>query len=137
MLKDLVDQRIIIAENDSMIRGILRSILEHPRRILFLAGDGQEAVTLAGSIQAALVLLDVRMPRLDGIAACRQIREMPNGQSVPIVLLTAFDGDRVRREAHRAGATAFLVKPFTTENLLRGLTPLLAAQQEAATRVRV
>lgn len=136
MLNEPIEQTIIIADNDTMVRGILRSILEHPRRALLLAGDGGEAVSHAGAVQAALVLLDMRMPRLDGITACRRIRELPNYHDVPIVILTAFDGERARRDAHRAGATAFFVKPFSTQNLLRGLAPLIAIGRDAVARAR-
>jgi two-component system chemotaxis response regulator CheY len=134
MLNEPVEQVIIIAENDSMMRGILRSVLERPRRVLLLACDGVEAVSYAAGVQAVLVLLDLRMPRLDGIAACREIRVLPNYKDVPIVILTGFDDERARREAARAGATAFFVKPFTTVNLLRGLTPLIAAGHDVAAR---
>jgi CheY-like chemotaxis protein len=135
MLNEPVEQFIIIAENDGMVRGILRSILEQPRRLLLLASDGREAVSHAETVQAVLVLLDLRMPQLDGIAACREIRAMPHYKDVPIVILTAFDGERARRDALRAGVTAFYVKPFTTLNLLSGLTPLIAAGQDVAARI--
>ena len=120
-----IDQHIIIADNDSSIRGILRSVLDHPRRALYLAANGLEAVEFAQHLNANLVLLDMRMPQLDGLEACARIRQVPRYADIPIVILTAFDNDVVRRKAQRAGATAFWVKPFTTEALLRNLAPLI------------
>ncbi|MBN8927405.1 MAG: hypothetical protein BGO51_16365 [Rhodospirillales bacterium 69-11] len=135
MLEDRIEQTVIVADNDTMVRGLIRSILEQPGRAMLLAGDGDEAIAHAAQVQAALVLLDLRMPRVDGITACRRIRELPNYREIPIAILTLFDGDRVRREARRAGATAFFAKPFTTDGLRRGLEPLIAAGQAAAARV--
>ncbi|MDR3539045.1 MAG: response regulator [Acetobacteraceae bacterium] len=134
MLNEPIEQTIIIAENDSMVRGILRSILEQPGRALLLAADGHEAVHYAETVQATLVLLDMMMPRMGGIIACQQIRELSNYKDVPVVILTGFDSERARRDARRVGVTSFFVKPFTTDNLRRGLAPLIATGQEAITR---
>ena len=119
------DQTVIVAENDSMMRGLLRTVLEYPRRTVLLCADGLEAVELATQTLATLVLLDLRMPRMDGIEACLQIRELPRYEAVPIVILTVFDGEALKRRALRAGATAFLAKPFSTSTLLQALNPLI------------
>ena len=119
------DETINIADNDSMMRGLLRTVLERPGRSLLLCADGIEAVTLAEQTVATMVLLDLRMPRMDGIEACRQIRELPRYASVPVVILTVFSGDVLKRRAMRAGATAFLAKPFSRIELLRAINPLL------------
>src|ERR1700691_3534299 len=84
------DETVIVADNDSMMRGLLRTVLEQPGRTLLLCADGMEAVELAEQTLATLVLLDLRMPRMDGIEACRQIRELPRYATVPIVILTVF-----------------------------------------------
>jgi CheY-like chemotaxis protein len=121
------DETIIIADNDSMMRGLLRTVLEQPGRTVLLGVDGMEAVELAEQTLAALVLLDLRMPRMDGIEACLQIRELPRYATVPIVILTVFDGDVLKRRALRAGATSFLAKPFSRTGLLREVNPLIEA----------
>jgi two-component system chemotaxis response regulator CheY len=120
-----LDETMILAENDSMMRGLLRTILEQPRRTLLLCADGIEAVQLAGQTLAMLVLLDLRMPRMDGIEACKQIRQLPRYAKVPILILTVFDSDIVKRRALRAGATAFLAKPFSRTQLLQQVNPLI------------
>lgn len=123
------DETIIVADNDSMMRGLLRTVLEQPRRALLLCADGLEAVELATQTVATLVLLDLRMPRMDGIEACQQIRELPRYMEVPIVILTVFDDETLKRRALRAGATSFLPKPFSRAELLLALNPLIEANR--------
>jgi two-component system chemotaxis response regulator CheY len=123
------DETIIVADNDSMMRGLLRTVLEQPGRTVLLCADGLEAVELAAHTQATLVLLDLRMPRMGGIDACRQIRELPRYATVPIVILTVFDGEELKRRALNAGATAFLAKPFSRADLLHALKPLIDAEK--------
>ncbi|MSP00934.1 MAG: response regulator [Acetobacteraceae bacterium] len=127
---EIPDETVIVADNDSMMRGLLRTALERPRRTLLLCADGSEAVELAAQTLATLVLLDLRMPRMDGIEACRLIRDLPRYETVPIVILTVFDGEVLRRRAIRAGATFFLGKPFSRDQLMRTITPLIEAQKQ-------
>jgi len=109
---------IILAENDPLMRGLLRSILVRTDRRVFPARDGLEAVMLAQQFPAGLVLLDVSMPRLNGLLACEAIRALPGYASVPIVMLTGHDDERLRKAARRLGATAYLTKPFRPPALL-------------------
>jgi CheY-like chemotaxis protein len=126
------DQSFIIADNDSTMRGILRSVLQEPRRAVFLAADGLEAVEYAEHVVADLILLDVRMPKLDGLDACARIRDMPRYKSVPIMILSAYDNEVARRKAKRLGATAFVAKPFSTDGLLRQVASLVHLREERA-----
>ncbi len=123
------DETVIVADNDSQMRGLLRTALEQPRRTLLLCADGLEAVELANQTLATLVLLDLRMPRIDGVKACLQIRQLPRYGRVPIVILTVFDGDVFRQRALGAGATAFLPKPFSRDDLLQVVNPLIEAHK--------
>jgi CheY-like chemotaxis protein len=123
------DETVIVADNDSMMRGLLRTVLEQPRRTLLLCADGTEAVELASQTLATLVLLDLRMPRMSGIEACLQIRQLPRYATVPIVILTVFDGETLKRRALTAGATSFLAKPFSRMQLLQIVNPLIEAQK--------
>lgn len=123
------DETIIVADNDSMMRGLLRTVLDQPGRTVLLCADGMEAVELATQTLATLVLLDLRMPRMGGIEACMRIRELPRYATVPIVILTVFDGDTLKRRALRAGATSFVAKPFSRAELLMAINPLIEAQK--------
>ena len=121
------EQNIIVADDSPMMRDILRYLLEGPGRHVWLASGGEEAVELAQGKLAQLVMLDVRMPRMDGIDACRRIRSLPHYGQVPIVMLTAYDDLAFRHEARRAGATTVIAKPFTCEQLRRSVDELMAA----------
>ena len=92
------------------------------------AGDGLEAVEVAKRERPAIVFLDVDMPRLDGIEACRRLRADSDTSKTTIVMLTAAHGDTVQAEAEEAGADLFLTKPFSPLDLLR-LVDRLAEQR--------
>jgi len=128
---------VIVADNDMVIRGILRSILIGVGQEVHLAVSGEEAVAIASRMQARLVLLDLDMPKLNGLLACERLRALAGYASTPIVILTAYDGEDARRDAARAGATLFLVKPFQPAALLASLSPYLdidTGTREAVTR---
>ena len=108
--------RILIAEDETIIRLDLRSSLEAAGfEVCAEARDGQEAVELARSALPDLVVLDVKMPRLDGIEAARAILDE---RPIPIVMLTAYGQDEVVARAVEAGVFGYLVKPFRESDLL-------------------
>jgi CheY-like chemotaxis protein len=115
-----VSPSVLVVDDDPFIRKLIVTTLEDVAEFeLHEAGDGVEAVELAVSESPRLVFLDVDMPRLDGIAACRQLRENPQTTDTTIVMLTAAHGDDVERRAEEAGADLFLTKPFSPLDLLR------------------
>lgn len=108
--------RILIAEDETIIRLDLRSLLETAGfEVCAEARDGQEAVELARSTAPDLAVLDVKMPRLDGIEAARAILEE---RPIPIVMLTAYGHDELVARAVEAGVFGYLVKPFREGDLL-------------------
>jgi CheY-like chemotaxis protein len=124
---DVIANDVIIADNDHIIRGILRSTLERCGFNVLPTTDGLEALDYATRTVARLVILDFRMDKLDGLAACSQIRRLPGYADVPIAILSAFGDKGTRAAAQRAGATTFFAKPFTTGDLLRGIALLLGS----------
>lgn len=122
-------QGLIVADDSRLMRDLLRSHLEPAFGEVFLASDGVEAVAIARGLHARLVLLDYRMPRMHGIDACREIRQIAGYAKVPVVLLTAYDDEKARREATRAGATLVVAKPFTPEQLVEAVVPLLRLRE--------
>ena len=107
--------RILVAEDETIIRLDLREILERAGfEVCAEARDGEEAVELALSAEPDLAILDVKMPRLDGIEAARRIlAERP----IPIVILTAYGQDELVSRAVEAGVFGYLVKPFRETDL--------------------
>jgi two-component system, response regulator PdtaR len=108
--------RVLIAEDEALIRLDLKEMLEEEGyRIVGEAADGEQAVELATKLRPDLVILDVKMPRLDGISAAEQIAA---GQIAPVVILTAFSQRELVERARDAGAMAYIVKPFTKADLV-------------------
>ncbi len=108
--------RVLIAEDEALIRMDLAEMLrEEGYEIVGEAGDGQEAVDLAGSLRPDLVIMDVKMPRRDGIDAASEIAA---NRIAPIVILTAFSQRELVERARDAGAMAYLVKPFNISDLI-------------------
>lgn len=110
---------VLIAEDDGFIRRLIATTLENVSRFqLHEAEDGVEAMEVAQRERPALVFLDINMPRLDGIEACRRLRSDERTSETTIVMLTAAHDDSVEVAAERAGADLFLTKPFSPLDLL-------------------
>ncbi len=115
-MADALPRRVLVAEDEALIRLDLKEMLEEEGYdVVGEAGDGEEAVAMANRLRPDLVILDVKMPKLDGIAAAEQIA----GERVaPVVILTAFSQRDLVERAREAGAMAYLVKPFQKKDLV-------------------
>jgi CheY-like chemotaxis protein len=121
---------VLIVDDDEFIRKLIATTLEDVARLeLHEAADGAEAVEVARRERPKLVFLDVDMPGLNGIDACRRLRDDEATSDATIVMLTAAHGDTVERSAEEAGADLFLTKPFSPLDLLR-LVDRLGDQQQ-------
>lgn len=119
--------KVLVADDEPDIRALIRFPLARRGVEVLEAVDGAEAVAVARRERPALALLDVMMPELDGLAACRLLREDPELSDIPIVILSAR-GQAADVEAGRAaGASAYLVKPFDTAELLALVARLTGA----------
>ncbi len=108
--------RVLIAEDEALIRLDLAEMLaEEGYEVVGQAGDGEQAVAMAIEHRPDLVIMDVKMPRLDGIEAAAQIAR---ARIAPVVMLTAFSQRELVDRANEAGAMAYLVKPFTRSDLV-------------------
>ena len=130
-------RRVVIAEDEVLIRMDLAEMLtEEGYDVVGEAGDGKAAIALAEEIRPDLVILDVRMPILDGIAAAESIARK---RIAPVVMLTAFSQRDLVERARDAGAMAYLVKPFTITDLVPAIelavsrfTEVTALEREVA-----
>ena len=111
---------VLIVDDDQFIRKLIATTLEDVVEFeLHEAADGVEAIDVARRARPSLVFLDVDMPRMNGIEACRRLREDDELGDLTIVMLTAASGDNVEADAEQAGADLFLTKPFSPLELLR------------------
>ena len=114
--------RVLLADDQELLRAGLRAILDEPDiRIVAEAGTGEEAVDLAAACRPDVVLMDIRMPGLDGLAATRRIASDPALGAVRIVVLTTYDLDEYVYEALRAGASGFLLKDAGHAEIVAGV----------------
>jgi len=118
-----VSVRILIADDQALVRAGFRMILdaEEDLAVLGEAADGLEAVAMAGRLEPDVVLMDIRMPELDGIQATRRIIEAAGERPVRVLMLTTFDLNEYVYEALRAGASGFLLKDVPPEQLVAGI----------------
>lgn len=109
-------RRVVVAEDEALIRlDVVETLTEAGYDVVGEAGDGEAAVKLATDLRPDLVVMDVKMPVLDGISAAERIAK---DRLAPVVLLTAFSQTELVERARDAGAMAYVVKPFTPADLL-------------------
>jgi len=127
---DAAPRRVLIAEDEALIRLDLAEMLrDEGYDVVGEAGDGQEAVDLAESLRPDLVIMDVKMPRRDGIDAAAEIAAK---RIAPVVLLTAFSQRDLVEKARDAGAMAYLVKPFSISDLMPAIEVAMSRFREVA-----
>ena len=122
--------RVLLADDQVLVRRGLRTILETEPDIEIVgeAADGVEAVALARRRAADVVLMDVRMPRMDGLAATRLLAHPATGEPTDVLVLTTFDLDEVVFAALRAGAVGFLLKSAEPEELIAAVRTVAGGQ---------
>jgi DNA-binding NarL/FixJ family response regulator len=125
--------RVLIADDHEMLRRGVRTLLEDEPdwEICGEAVDGQDAVAKANSLRPDLVILDINMPVLNGLAAVRLI--LRNRPQTKILVFTVHDSDQTVKEIHAAGAHRFLSKSNVSDDLLRVVRELLGTKGSAAT----
>ncbi|MFE5878399.1 ANTAR domain-containing response regulator [Rhodococcus sp. NPDC056506] len=112
----LAPRRVVVAEDEALIRmDLVEMLREEGYDVVGEAGDGQVAVELAESLKPDLIIMDVKMPRRDGIDAASEIAAK---RIAPVVILTAFSQRELVERARDAGAMAYLVKPFSISDLV-------------------
>ena len=114
--------RVLVVEDDSEIAGVLRRALDREGYDVRLSGDGADALEQASVFMPDAVVLDLGLPRLDGVEVARRLR---GDGDVPILMLTARDGVESRVEGLDSGADDYVVKPFEREELLARLRAML------------
>jgi response regulator NasT len=123
-------RRVVVAEDEALIRlDLVEMLREEGYDVVAEAGDGEAAVTLTERHRPDLVILDVKMPVLDGLAAAERIAA---ARLAPVVVLTAFSDRELVTRASEAGAMAYLVKPFTKSDLVPAIEMAVSRYAELA-----
>ncbi len=123
--------RILVVEDERRIAAFIRRGLEEERYAVDVAYDGQEALDWAATVEYDLIVLDVLLPKIDGIRVCRELRDQ--GSKVPVLMLTARDAVEDRVRGLDSGADDYLVKPFAFQELLARIRALLRRRGETKT----
>ena len=120
---------VLIVDDDMAQRLLMRQSLRETRLLIEEAADGREALNVFERITPDLVLMDVKMPHMDGFAACAEMRKFPGGQDIAIVLVTGLDDYESIKKAFEVGATDFITKPVNWPLLAHRVPYLLRASQ--------
>ena len=118
-------KKILIADDETGIRLTVGRILDKDYVVLE-AANGEEAVEIAKGQKPDLILMDLIMPKMDGYAACSQIKADEATKGIPVVILTAVGNELNKKFATEMGAEGYITKPFNIQELMDVITPILA-----------
>jgi CheY-like chemotaxis protein len=116
---------ILVAEDERDIRELINFTLLFAGHQVTQAANGAEALELAPQVKPDLIMMDVRMPKMTGYEACRQMKLIPEIQNVPVIFLSAKGQDEEVQTGLEAGAVAYILKPFAPEELTRQIADIL------------
>ena len=126
-MEQIKKRRIVVAEDESLIRmDIVETLKDQGFDVVGEAGDGLMAIELAKELKPDLIVMDIKMPDMDGLSAAEQIAKL----RIPVVFLTAFNQQELVTRASEVGAMAFLIKPFSPEDLLPAIEVALSRHQQ-------
>jgi len=125
-------KRVLVVDDEKGVRRLVCQILRHDYTILE-AQDGEEAVNMAHSQEPDLIIMDMMMPKMDGLTACRAIKQDQATKGIVVVMLTAIDYDLNRKLAENiAGTDGYITKPFNSQELLSTVGRLLSLKSQTS-----
>jgi CheY-like chemotaxis protein len=123
--------RVLVAEDAQDVRNLIAAHLKRSGHEVLLAGDGGQAFEIAVDEQPDLAIVDIMMPGLNGYELIEKLRQIPQTQELPIIVLTARAGGADKAHAYRVGADAFIQKPFELQRLTKEIATVMQMQDAA------
>ena len=117
-------KKVLVVDDEPNIRLLVSGMLSHDY-IVIAASNGEEAIAIARKQNPGLILMDIMMPKMDGYAACSVLKADPATKAIPVVMLTGVGHELNKKLAKEVGADGYITKPFSMEELLEVVTPLL------------
>ena len=119
--------QILVVDDDQLMHMLIEHHLEGAGYRMLSAMSGQQGLEMAKSERPALIVIDVMMPDVDGLAVLRELKRMDTTQAVPVIIITSNRHALMQKEAENAGAAVFLTKPFSPTQLLKEIRRLVPA----------
>src|SRR5512139_4036125 len=118
-------KKVLVVEDEPDIRNLIAFALQYAGYRVLVSADGDDAVRLAGEEQPDLILLDVKMPKMDGYEACQLLRAQDSTKDIPVVFLSARGQDSEIQRGLELGAEEYILKPFAPDELYRRVGAIL------------
>ncbi|MFY9814076.1 MAG: response regulator [Dehalococcoidales bacterium] len=118
-------KKVLIVDDEPNVRRLLHTILGKTFDVLE-AEDGRQAIEITNSQKPDVVLMDMMMPKMDGLTACHMIKNDPATKSIPVIMVTAIGFELNVKLSQQMGASGYVTKPFSSEDLLGKITQVLA-----------
>jgi CheY-like chemotaxis protein len=122
----ITKKKVLIVDDEPNVRRLSRTILSKNFDVVE-AEDGKQAIESANTQQPDVILMDMMMPKMDGLTACHAIKKDPATKSIPVIMVTAIGFELNIKLSQQMGATGYVTKPFTPKDLLDKIVQVLAA----------
>src|SRR5271157_3333287 len=118
-------KKVLVVDDEPNVRRLLRSILSKTF-IVFEAEDGRQAIEMANTEKPDVILMDMMMPRMDGLTACHMLKNDPATKTIPVIMVTAIGFELNIKLSQQMGASGYVTKPFSQQDLLAKIAQVLA-----------
>lgn len=117
-------KKVLIVDDEPNVRRLLHSIL-NKKFVVFEAEDGQQAIDMTTAQQPDVILMDMMMPKMDGLTACLMVKKNPDTKKIPVIMVTAIGFELNIKLSQQMGASGYVTKPFSPQDLLAKIAEVL------------